>query len=55
MILRRLAANLLAGLVLVVILVGLVFVIIDEKCSKNESANVRERWTQDIPFGGGRK
>jgi len=55
MTLRRILANLLAGIVLVVILIGLVWIIIDEKCSKNESANVRERWTQDIPFGGGRK
>ena len=55
MTLRRIAANILAGIVLVVILVGLVFVLIDEKCSKHVSANVRERWTQDIPFAGGKK
>ena len=55
MTLRRILANLAAGIVLVVILVGLVFVLIDEKCSKNETANVRERWTQAVPFGGGKR
>ena len=55
MTLRRILANLAAGIVLVVILVGLTWILIDEKCSKHVSANVRERWTQDIPFGGGKK
>ena len=55
MTLRRILANLLAGIVLVVILVGLVFVLIDEKCSKHVSANVRERWTQAVPFAGGKR
>ena len=55
MTLRRIAANILAGIVLVVILIGLTWILIDERCSKHVSANVRERWTQDIPFGGGTK
>jgi F0F1-type ATP synthase membrane subunit a len=55
MTLRRLLANLLAGIVLVVILIGLVIIMVDEKCSKHVSANVRERWTQDIPFAGDKK
>jgi len=55
MTLRRLLANLLAGAVLVVILIGLVFVIIDERCSKNVSESVRVKVVQDVPFGGGRK
>ena len=55
MTLRRILANILAGAVLVLILVGLVIIMVDEKCSKHVSANVRERWTQDIPFGGGKK
>jgi F0F1-type ATP synthase membrane subunit a len=54
MTLRRLLANLLAGLVLVAILVGLVFVIIDERCSKNVSGQDKPI-VQEIPFGGGRK
>ena len=55
MTLRRILANLAAGIVLVVILIGLVWVLIDEKCSKHVSANVRESFTQAVPFGGGKK
>ena len=55
MTLRRILANLAAGIVLVLILIGLTWILIDERCSKNVSANVRERWTQDIPFGGGKR
>ena len=55
MTLRRILANIAAGIVLVLILIGLTWILIDEKCSKNETANVRERWTQAVPFGGGTK
>ena len=44
MTLRRILANLLSGLVLVAILVGLVFIIIAERCERNvrdnEASNV---------------
>jgi len=36
--LRRLLASLLAGIVLVVILIGLVWLLIDDKCSRAVSA-----------------
>ena len=55
MTLRRLLANILAGIVLVVILIGLVIIMVDERASKHVSANVRERWTQAVPFAGGKK
>ena len=55
MTLRRLLANLLAGAVLVLMLVGLVFVLIDEKCSRHVSATVRESFTQAVPFAGGKR
>jgi hypothetical protein len=55
MTLRRLAANLLAGIVLVLILVGLVIIMVDERCSKNVSESVRERSVQAIPFAEGRR
>ena len=55
MTLRRIAANILAGIVLVVILIGLTWILIDERCSKNVSANVRESFTQAVPFGEGKR
>ena len=55
MTLRRPLANLLAGIVLVVILGGLVFIMVDERCSKNVSESVRERSVQTIPFAEGRR
>jgi len=55
MTLRRLFANIAAGVVLVAILVGLVWIHIDEKCGQHESANVRARWTQAVPFAGGKR
>ena len=55
MTLRRLLANLAAGIVLVIILVGLVIIMVDEKCSRHVSANVRESFTQAVPFAGGKK
>ena len=51
MTLRRILANLAAGIVLVVILVGLVIIIIDEKCSRAVSASGQDKpITQEIPF-----
>jgi len=48
---RRLLANLLAGIVLVAILVGLVIILIDERCSKNVSADeAAGKAVQQIPF-----
>ena len=53
---RRLLASLLAGIVLVVILIGLVWLLIDDKCSRAESAaDPVKPFEQAIPFGGGRK
>jgi len=45
----RILANLLAGIVLVAILAGLVFIIIDERCSKNVSDPVKP-FVQEVRF-----
>ena len=51
MTLRRILANLAAGIVLMVILVGLVIVLIDERASKHVSENVRVKtFTQEVKF-----
>ena len=52
MTLRRILANLLAGIVLAVILFGLVAVIIDERASKHISPE-RKPSIQEVPFGTG--
>ena len=54
MTLRRILANLAAGAVLVAILVGLVIIMVDERCSRAVSGQGKPI-VQDIPFGGERK
>ena len=56
MTLRRIAANLLAGVVLVVILVGLVCIIFTEsaeRCRRHGEPVMPIE--QSVPFGGGKK
>jgi len=49
--LRRLLANLLAIIVLVVILVGLVWLLIDDKCSRAVSAaDPAKPFVQEVKF-----
>jgi hypothetical protein len=48
----RLIVNLLAGIVLVAILIGLVFILIDYRCSRNVSENEAGKYQQSMPFGG---
>lgn len=47
---RRLIANLLAGIVLIVLLVVLTWIIIDEGVSKAESIAHPKPFVQEIPF-----
>ena len=54
--LRALLANVLAGLVLVVVLIGLVFIIFTEsaeRCRRHGEPGMP--FEQAVPFGGGRK
>ena len=46
----RLLANLLVAAVLIAVLVGLVWIAIDEKASKNERAASPRSYVQEIPF-----
>ena len=47
----RLLANIAVGVILVLILVGLVIVIIDERASKHVSENVRVKpFVQEVKF-----
>ena len=48
---RRLLASLLAGIVLVVILIGLVWLLIDDKCSRAVSAaDPVKPFVQEVKF-----
>jgi len=46
----RLLANLLVAAVLIAVLVGLVWIAIDERCGKNVSAAHPKPFVQEIPF-----
>jgi len=46
----RAIANLLVAAVLIAVLVGLVWIAIDERCGKNESAASPKRYVQEVPF-----
>ena len=48
----RLLANILVAVILVAVLVGLVAISVDERCSRNVSADETAGMVQSIPFGG---
>ena len=47
---RRLIAIVLAAIVIIALLVALVWIVIDDRCSKAESTTHPKQFVQEVPF-----